>query len=295
MRLTTVRSGDGGTRLFAGADGGWFDVREAAGLDAASLANVTDVGSLYRAGPDAVEGVRRIATAPPAGAALRPLDELALAPIVTSPATIMCIGHNYMRHIREHNAKVPSYPVLFAKFPNVLVGHGDPVIAHQIATQMDYEGELAVVIGQRASRVPAGDWEAVVAGYTIMDDVSDRVLQRGDVQWIRGKSLDTWAPLGSVFVSRDEVPDPHALRLRTWVNGELRQDETTGDMLFRIPQLIEFITQGITLQPGDVIATGTPSGVGMGFDPPRWLNPGDVVEIEVEGVGRLRNRIVAPA
>jgi 2-keto-4-pentenoate hydratase/2-oxohepta-3-ene-1,7-dioic acid hydratase in catechol pathway len=294
MRLATVRAAEGRTRLYVLGSSGWIEVAEAArALGLTELDVVEDVGSLYRAGEGAVDLVRRISAEPrSAHQPAQILAELTLAPVVTRPGSIVCVGRNYLEHIHEGSAPVPAEPILFAKYPNTLVGDGEPVVAHPIATELDYEGELALVIGHRARRVPASAWRDVVAGYTIINDISDRYLQKNDVQWIRGKSLDSWAPLGPIFVSADEIPDPHALRIRTRVNGEARQDAPTSDMLFRIPELIAFITEAITLEPGDLVATGTPSGVGLGFDPPKWLRPGDVVEVEIDGIGVLRSPVV---
>jgi 2-keto-4-pentenoate hydratase/2-oxohepta-3-ene-1,7-dioic acid hydratase in catechol pathway len=295
MRLATVRrSVDGRTALFVGTADGYVDLALAArALEVEGIGDVADVGELYRAGDAAVARVARIAESLPAAEVpATHLTELRLAPPVTRPDSIVCIGRNYLEHIREGNADVPPYPILFSKYPNTLVGHEDEVRHHRLTEQLDYEGELAVVIGRRAGRIPAARAMEVVAGYTILNDISARDLQYGDVQWIRGKSLDTWGPVGPVFVTADEIPDPHALRLQTRVNGELRQDASCSDMIFKIPELIEFITEGITLRPGDLISTGTPSGVGMGFDPPRWLRPGDVLEVTIEPIGTLRSTIV---
>lgn len=216
-----------------------------------------------------------------------PLDQLDLLAPVLNPHTFVCVGRNYLEHIKEGAADVPPYPYLFSKFSNALNGHLQPVRHHDITESLDYEGELAVVIGSVAHRVPADQAMEAVAGYTILNDVSGRDLQNRDAQWIRGKSLDTWAPLGPVFVTADEIPDPYSLQIETRVNGELRQDSPVSDMIFKIPELIAFITQGITLQPGDLIATGTPSGVGLGFDPPKWLKVGDRVDITIEPIGTL--------
>lgn len=294
MRLATALI-DGLPQLLIERPAGWLLIEAARAVTGDGVPRATEVAALYRAGPSLVERVARLTDDPRLDALPHyPLHTYSLAPIVTSPRVIMCVGRNYMEHIREGAAPVPERPILFAKFPNTLIGHKAPVVAHAIARTLDYEGELAVIIGRRASQVRAATWLDVVAGYTIINDISDRDLQNGDVQWIRGKSLDTWAPLGPVFVSADEIPDPHDLRIRTRVNGELRQDASTGDMLFRIPQLIEFITEAITLEPGDIIATGTPSGVGLGFDPPKWLQPGDSVDVNIEPIGTLISRIEAP-
>lgn len=291
MRLA-VRQKNGGLSLLVHGTAGWFDLAVAArerGLE--SLVGVRDVGDLYRRGSDDVEQVRELSTM--SCEPISDFSQVELAPPIGAPGAFVCIGRNYLDHIHEGRAPVPDKPLLFAKFENALTGHDAPVILHRITKQLDYEGELAVVVGTPAHRVSRDVAMAHVAGYTILNDVSARDLQYEDLQWIRGKSLDTWAPLGPVFVSADEIPDPYALRIQTTVNGEIRQDASVGDMLFKIDQLIEFITEGISLAPGDLIATGTPSGVGLGFDPPRWLAPGDTVEVTIEPIGTLRSTIVA--
>jgi 2-keto-4-pentenoate hydratase/2-oxohepta-3-ene-1,7-dioic acid hydratase in catechol pathway len=293
MRLASVRT-SGNPVLHVLVGSGWVPISTAAhalGID--GLDDLSDVADLYRLGGAAIAAAGRVSREAVGGMAGRSLEQLALGAVVRSPRSIVCIGRNYLDHINEGNVPVPEYPILFAKFPNTLVGHGQPVIAHEISKQLDYEGELVVVIGARASRVAPERWRDVVAGYTLINDVSDRGLQYRDMQWIRGKSLDTWAPLGPIFVSAEEIPDPHRLRLRTRVNGELRQDSPTSDMLFKIPALIAFITEAITLEPGDLVATGTPSGVGIGFDPPKWLQVGDVVEVEIAEIGILTSQVAA--
>lgn len=294
MRLATVRQ-DGTTRLFAmRASGHFIDVVAAAGSSASSVAGVVDVGTLYRRGPRAVEEARRVAASDAAGRVPSfALDDLDLAPPVTAPRAIVCIGRNYASHIEEGNAPTPAAPVLFSKYPNTLVGDGDGVIHHAITSELDYEGELAVIVGQRASRVAEADAWSYVAGYTVLNDISARDLQLGDLQWIRGKSLDTFCPMGPLFVSADEIADVDALRIRTLVNGETRQDAPAGEMIFKIPRLLAFITEGITLEPGDIIATGTPSGVAYGMNPRVYLRPGDLVEVTIDGIGTLRSPIVA--
>jgi acylpyruvate hydrolase len=217
-----------------------------------------------------------------------------MAPPVTEPRAIVCIGRNYMAHITEGDSPVPAFPILFSKYLNTLLGHDHPVVHHAITQQLDYEGELAVVIGRRARRVSADQAMGYVAGYTVANDISARDLQLGDLQWIRGKSLDGFCPLGPFFVTSDEVPDVDGLRIQTRVNGELRQDAPVSDMIFKLPELIEFITQGITLEPGDLVLTGTPSGVAFGMRPPVYLRPGDVVEVSITGLGTLRSPIGAP-
>jgi 2-keto-4-pentenoate hydratase/2-oxohepta-3-ene-1,7-dioic acid hydratase in catechol pathway len=223
------------------------------------------------------------------------LDTIELAAPVLDPRAFVCIGRNYPAHVAEGDAPMPEFPLLFSKFSNTLTASGAAVTYPGITNELDYEGELAVVIGRRASRLRPENAPEVIAGYTIVNDISARDRQNGDLQWIRGKSLDGFAPLGPVVVTADEIHDVDELRIHTTVNGELRQDASCGEMHFKIPELLEFITAGITLSPGDLIATGTPAGVGMGFKPPRYLNPGDEVLVEIEPIGTLRTTIAAPS
>ena len=226
---------------------------------------------------------------------VRPLDRARyLSPIPRPPRNIFCVGRNYAEHAKERGADIPTVPVFFTKPPTAVVGHEAGVICWPATQNLDYEAELAVVIGRRGRDIPRTRAYEYVFGYTIMNDVTARDLQKKHTQWFKGKSLDTFAPLGPWIVHKSALLAPHALRIGLRVNGEPRQEATTGDMVFRIEELIEVLSAGMTLEPGDLIATGTPSGVGAGFVPPRWLKPGDVVEAEVEGIGILRNRIVAP-
>jgi len=218
-----------------------------------------------------------------------------LAPVV--PAAIIGIGLNYRRHAEESGAKVPEYPVVFAKTPNALQNPDDPIWipTHLPSDQVDYECELAVVIGKACRNVPRERALDYVLGYTAANDVSARDWQmgKGGSQWSRGKSFDTFCPLGPCLVTRDDIPDPNALAIRTVLNGEVVQDWNTGDMIFDVPALIEFLSGSTTLVPGTVILTGTPHGVGMARTPPRWLRPGDVVTVEVEKIGALTNPVEA--
>lgn len=226
---------------------------------------------------------------------VRPLDRARyLSPIPRPPRNIFCVGRNYAEHAKERGADLPTVPVFFTKPPTTVVGHEAGVICWPATQNLDYEAELAVVIGRRGRDIPRDRAYEYVFGYTIMNDVTARDLQKKHTQWFKGKSLDTFAPLGPWIVHKSALPAPHALRIGLRVNGESRQEATTGDMIFRIEELIEVLSAGMTLEPGDLIATGTPSGVGAGFVPPLWLKVGDVVEAEVEGIGILRNRIVAP-
>jgi 2-keto-4-pentenoate hydratase/2-oxohepta-3-ene-1,7-dioic acid hydratase in catechol pathway len=214
-------------------------------------------------------------------------------PINNRPGKIICVGLNYHDHAIESNMAVPKSPVIFSKFPSSAIGNEDAIVLPQGSTEVDYEAELAVVIGQRASKVSAKDAMNYVQGYTCMNDVSARDFQFMDGQWQRGKSCDTFAPLGPWVVPADKIPDPHRLRVQCRLNGSVMQDSNTEQLIFKIPELIEFISATITLEPGDIIATGTPPGVGFARKPPVFLKPGDVVEIEIEGIGVLRNPVVA--
>jgi 2,4-didehydro-3-deoxy-L-rhamnonate hydrolase len=217
-----------------------------------------------------------------------------LAPI-SNPSKIIGVGLNYDEHRREHNDNSVAYPVLFSKFPNAIIGPDDPITWDPALTrQVDYEAELGIVIGKQAKRVSEMEALEFVFGYCNLNDISARDLQfdeRGSKQWVRGKSLDTFCPLGPHIVSKDEIAEVQNLAVRCWVNSELRQESNTGNMIFSVAQLVAFISQGITLMPGDIIASGTPAGVGHHRNPPTYLEPGDVVRVEVEGLGWLVNPI----
>ena len=216
-----------------------------------------------------------------------------LAPMV--PAAILCIGLNYRRHAEEMGARIPKFPILFFKNPSAIHDPGAPIaIPRKLAsTQVDFEGELAIVIGKSCRNVSREHALAHVLGYTVANDVSARDWQKdwGGSQWCRGKSFDTFAPMGPWIVTSDEIPDPNALRITTRVNGEIMQDSNTADMIFDVPSLIEFLSSDTTLAEGTVILTGTPEGVGVGRTPQRWLKDGDTVEVEIEKIGTLSNPV----
>jgi len=207
------------------------------------------------------------------------------------PGKIIAIGRNYAEHAAEGGSDAPTAPLLFNKLPNSLSAHNAPIVLPAISQQVDFESELAVVIGQRAKRVSEADALDYVFGYTLINDVSARDLQFNDGQWMRGKSLDTFAPLGPFITTRDEIADVQALKIEGRLNGEVMQSSNTSKMIFKVPYLISYITQGITLEPGDVIATGTPDGVGVFRKPPVFLKAGDVYEVSVEGLGSLSNPV----
>lgn len=209
---------------------------------------------------------------------------------VGRPGKIVAIGLNYMDHIRETNSTPPPRPLIFTKFTSSIINPGDEIAwSPALTKQVDYEAELAAVIGKTARRVSQADALSYVAGYTCANDVSAREIQMGDGQWIRGKSLDTFCPIGPGFVTADEIGDPQTLDIRCILNGEVVQDSNTKEMLFGVAELVSYCSQAFTLEPGDVILTGTPHGVGMGRTPQLWLKNGDKVAIEIEKIGRLEN------
>jgi len=237
-----------------------------------------------------VAGLETISPSPNATAI--PLQEVQLMAPVLKPGKIIAIGLNYLDHCLEQGKTPPERPTIFTKF-NTAVNHPDGVIRWDptLTQKVDYEAELAVIIGKRAYRVAAEDAYDYVAGYTCLNDVTARDLQRSDKQWVRGKSLDTFAPIGPVMVTADALPDPHALDIRCWVNGELRQHSNTRQLIHTVPKLIAFCSQAFTLDPGDIITTGTPGGVGVYREPPVFLKPGDEIIVEIEKIGRLRNTV----
>jgi len=217
-----------------------------------------------------------------------------LAPI--DPPVILCIGLNYRKHAAETGAKIPEHPVLFMKSAGTLQNPGDPIVlpTKLRSDEVDYECELAVVIGQKCKNVSRSEAFDVIFGYTAGNDVSARDWQKryGGGQWCRGKGFDTFAPLGPAIVTKDDIPDPNSLRISTRVNSKTRQSSNTSDMILDVPTLIEFLSGSTTLYPGTVILTGTPEGVGMAMDPPKFLAPGDFVEVEIEKIGVLSNPVV---
>jgi acylpyruvate hydrolase len=219
-------------------------------------------------------------------------DEVRILAPIRRPGKIVCVGLNYHDHCREQSIEPPSYPMLFSKFANAVAHPGDPVTRPAATEKLDLECELAVVIGRRASGLSVEDAPAAIFGYTILNDVTMRDLQKEDRQWLRAKGSDGFAPMGPVVVTADEIPDPGSLRLRSWVNGEPWQDSSTAEMVFDVATIVAFASRTITLEPGDVIATGTPAGVGHYQDPPRYLVGGDVMRCEIDGIGVLENPVV---
>lgn len=213
-----------------------------------------------------------------------------LAPI-PRPGKLICIGLNYRDHAIESKMPIPERPIVFSKFSTSVIGDNQPVILPPNSEKADYEAELAVIIGRKAKNVSAGNAFDYVLGYTNLNDVSERGFQFADGQWQRGKSCDTFAPMGKFIATKDEIPDPHNLPIKFRLNGETLQNSNTDQLIFEIPALIAFLSETITLEPGDVIATGTPPGVGFARNPPVFLKSGDLMEVEIEGLGILRNNI----
>jgi 2-keto-4-pentenoate hydratase/2-oxohepta-3-ene-1,7-dioic acid hydratase in catechol pathway len=210
---------------------------------------------------------------------------------IDRPSKILCVGLNYRDHASESKMELPSEPLLFAKWPNALVGHGAPIVLPHQAAETDYEAELGVVIGRGGRNIAATDALAHVAGYVCANDVSSRAVQFADGQWTRGKSFDTFCPVGPELVPADQIADPQALRIRCLVNGEALQDASTADMIFSVAEVIAYISDGIELVAGDLILTGTPPGVGFARTPPVYLEDGDEVTVEIEGIGALSNPV----
>jgi len=244
---------------------------------------------LLALGPSAMDQVR---VAPESGAARHALADVRRHAPVPDPPAILAIGMNYRAHVAELGREPPEWQYWFNKQRTAIAGPGDHIVLPAVSKMVDYEGELAMVIGPRCQHVPAARALEVVAGFTVINDVSARDWQWRSPTFTMGKSFDTHAPCGPELVTLDEVGDPDDLSIRTWVNEELRQDSTTADLIFGCAEMIEYLTTAFPLEPGTIIATGTPAGVGAGFDPPRFLADGDTVRIAIEGIGELVNPVV---
>jgi len=218
-----------------------------------------------------------------------------LAPPIPDPTKVICLGLNYRDHAEEQNRPLPEKPLLFPKVPSALIGDGEPVLLPVDEPHVDHEVELAFVIGRRARNVKAESAYDYVLGYTIMNDVSGRLAQNSERQWLRAKGFETFGPMGPWIVTTDEIPDPHRLGLSCRVNGELRQKSNTKQLIFRVPFLVEYLSRSMTLEPGDVVSTGTPGGVGVYREPPIFLKAGDVMRLEIEKIGILENAVAESA
>jgi len=293
MRLVRYEAKDGATRLGALTERGIVGLEAAARSAGVAGAAFADGFAFLAGGSPAMEQAKKITESAPASA-LVPVSDVVLRAPVPRPGKVIAVGLNYRDHSIESGAKEPpKTPMIFAKFSSSVVGPGEAIVLPPGDAQVDYEAEMGVVIGKKGRGISAAEAYQYVAGYLPLNDVSARAWQFADKQWVRGKSCDTFCPIGPSLTTRDEIADPHALAICARVNGVTLQNSNTGKMIFRVPELIEFISQAITLEPGDIIATGTPEGVGVFRTPPIFLKAGDVVEIEIQGLGVLRNPVVA--
>jgi 2-keto-4-pentenoate hydratase/2-oxohepta-3-ene-1,7-dioic acid hydratase in catechol pathway len=249
-----------------------------------------EMAALLAAGERAL---RRAAVAASAAPARIPLDSVRLAPPLLRPPKFLAIGLNYADHVAEAGLERPKLPTVFNKQSTCVAGPAEPVHMPRVSSALDYEGELGFVIGRRCRHVPREHAREVIAGYLVVNDVSVRDWQLRTPTWTMGKSFDTHGPIGPWITTPDEVGDPHGLRVRTWINGELRQDSNTKNLIFDCFAIVEHLSTAFTLEPGDVVATGTPGGVGIAMKPPKLLSIGDVMRVEIEGLGGLENRVVA--
>jgi 2-keto-4-pentenoate hydratase/2-oxohepta-3-ene-1,7-dioic acid hydratase in catechol pathway len=280
VRLISYSPDGSGPRLgVVGRGGTIHDLTDAFG--------VTDVGQMLASGIGVgqVEDLRTSGTS-------HPLDGVTIHAPIARPGKIICVGLNYHDHCREQSVEPPAYPMLFSKFANAVADPGAAVLRPAATEKLDLECELAVVIGTRASGLAAEGALSAVFGYTVLNDVTMRDLQREDRQWLRAKGSDGFAPMGPAVVTADEIGDPQRLAMRSLVNGETWQNSTTAEMVFDVATIVAFASRTITLEPGDVIATGTPAGVGHYQSPPRYLVDGDVMRCEIAGIGAIENRVV---
>jgi len=251
-----------------------------------------DMLAFLEGGKPALDLAQQVLAAASPEQALKLADVTLKAPI-PRPGKIICIGQNYLAHAQESNASAPPFPIIFAKYANTVIAHGEPIVVPAVVQKPDYEGELGVVIGKRGRNIPEAEALEYVAGYLPLNDVSARDWQNRTSQWVIGKTPDTFCPMGPALVTADEIPDVQNLWLRTVIGDEVLQEGHTSLMIFSVAHLIADMSQVMSLEPGDVIATGTPAGIGAARTPPRWLRPGDVVRVEIEGVGALQNPVVA--
>ncbi|MDP6763430.1 MAG: fumarylacetoacetate hydrolase family protein [Planctomycetota bacterium] len=258
----------------------WFD------LDGAAHPALAELCASLEAEPSRADALR-------AGEAIVPLESVRLTAPVPRPGKFLCIGRNYREHAAEGGEEVPEAPLYFSKFQTSVTGHEQPVLLPLGSEKVDYEAELGVVVGRRAFRVSREHAREHVLGYTNINDVSARDFQFGDGQWQRGKSCDTFGPMGPFVATTEEIADPQALRISFRLNGETLQDSTTALMVFGVDELVSYLSQTVTLEPGDVIATGTPPGVGFARKPPIWVREGDRMEVDIEGLGVLANPVTS--
>jgi 2-keto-4-pentenoate hydratase/2-oxohepta-3-ene-1,7-dioic acid hydratase in catechol pathway len=258
-------------------------------LKPAGFASLMEVLS---GGEAALEAVKAHTETPPASA-VHELSAVKLLAPLPRPGKFLCVGLNYADHARESKMPMPEVPTIFAKFATSVIGPGEPIVLPRNSARPDYEAEFAFVIGKGGRHIAAANWREHVFGYTCVNDVSARDVQMATTQWIMGKNFDTFAPMGPWIVSADEVENPHRLGIRTTIGSEVLQDSNTSNLIFGVDKLVQYLSSIFTLEPGDIVSTGTPAGVGFARNPPRYLRAGDEVTIWVEGVGELRNPVVA--
>ena len=278
MRLVTFAAADGKERAGALAGDSVFDLSSHFG---SALA-------LIHAGEESLHAMEAIISS----RAPIPAAQVKLLAPLPNPPRIFCVGLNYRDHAVESKMEIPRVPTIFLKLPSALIGPGEPIELPAISSQPDYEAEFACVIGKGGRGISPDNWRAHVFGYTIMNDVSARDIQLATTQWTLGKSFNTFAPLGPSIVTKDEISDPHALDVKLSIDGEMLQHSNTRELIFKLPDLIAYISSIAPLQPGDIISTGTPAGVGLGRSPQRWLRAGETITIEITGLGTLVNPVV---
>ena len=281
MRFLTFQANDTGPR-----PGVLVDDNTVADISGAGPKDILEV---IGGGAEALDRVQRwLSTAPTV-----PLRSVKLRAPIPRPPKLICVGLNYRDHAEESKMEIPKVPTIFNKFPSVVIGPGDNIVLPKNSTQPDYEAEFAFVIGKAGRHVTREQWREYVFGYTNLNDVSARDFQMATTQWLMGKTFDTFAPMGPYLVTADEVPDPAVLDISMTINGEVLQRSNTKNLIFPVPELIAYLSSVVTLEPGDVISTGTPAGVGFARKPPRFLRQGDECVVEVKGLGQLRNPVVA--
>lgn len=276
MKLVTFRRADGKVEPGILSDGSVKSLAPAGYSDMIGVLRSTDN---VRARADGLASV--------------PASSVTLMAPIPRPPKFICVGLNYRDHAIESKMEIPTVPTIFNKFPNIVIGPGEAIVLPKNSVKPDYEAELAFVVGKGGRHISAERWREHVFGYTIVNDVSARDFQMATSQWLIGKTFDTFAPMGPVLVTADEIPDPHALDISLSINGETLQHSNTRELIFRIPDLVAHLSSVVTLEPGDVVSTGTPSGVGFARKPPRFLQPGDEVVVAIQGIGELRNTCAA--
>jgi 2-keto-4-pentenoate hydratase/2-oxohepta-3-ene-1,7-dioic acid hydratase in catechol pathway len=290
MKFVTFQGARAGAKA-SRAEAGVLAGDRVIGLAGAGFA---DMLAVVASGAEGRSKVENFVSNPPADSTF-PLPSIRLLAPIPRPPKLICVGLNYRDHAAETRQEIPKVPTIFAKFSNVVIGPGQPIVLPKNSHKPDYEAEFMFVIGAGGRHIAAGDWQRHVFGYTVFNDVSARDFQMATSQWMIGKTFDTFAPMGPCLVSADEIADPHALDISLRIGGETLQHSNTRELIFKIPELVAYLSSVVTLEPGDVVATGTPAGVGFARNPPRYLQPGDEVVVSIEGLGELRNPVVAEA